>query len=135
MSLLDLHKRATRAKSLSGDNRSMKQNIAVSADDFINEAISYAQGLDNVVPLHQDAGRLNDAKPLTHVPLTLVSNDTSLLKAAKVPYRRATFTLSEPCIKSLAELAQQTDAPNHNWFVCLSVNLSNYRKKSNNSCI
>jgi hypothetical protein len=43
------------------------------------------------------------------VPLTLVSNDTSLLKAAKVPYRRATFTLSEPCIKSLAELAQQTD--------------------------
>lgn len=55
-------------------------------DEFIESARNYARGIDNVVRL----------KPVEQPP------------EPKQPFRKATFTLSEPCIEALSKLATES---------------------------
>lgn len=84
MSLSDLKKDVTRSKV-----------SRCSVEDFIDDAESYARGYakgyDNVVSI-------TAAKAVSAVPV----------KAAKLPFRKATFTLSEACIESLATMSLQS---------------------------
>jgi hypothetical protein len=78
MSLSDLRKKPASPKPLS-----------CNVDEFIENAQNYAKGLDNVVKL----------RPMDHSPLQ---------QEPKLPFRKATFTLSEACIEALGNLSDET---------------------------
>jgi hypothetical protein len=62
------------------------KKVDCNVDEFIESARNYARGIDNIVRL----------KPVDTPP------------PAKEPLRKATFTLSEPCIEALNRLAQES---------------------------
>lgn len=64
------------------------KSVACSVDEFIDDAHNYAHGYNNVV--------------------SLITGQDDKLKQQRLPYRKATFTLSEECIDSLGEFATQT---------------------------
>lgn len=88
MSLLDLRKHNTPCENR---QKSMLVNGVsdISADDFIEGANRYANGIDNVVSI-----RAHQAPDLHLVPSANQQNQQK-------PLRRATFTLSENCISAL----------------------------------
>lgn len=79
MSLLNLRKESTPSKA-----------VKCTVDEFIDNAQNYARGFD-------------------HVPNTTDREVVSAtqVQPPKLPFRKATFTLSEPCIESLTQLAQE----------------------------
>jgi hypothetical protein len=79
MSLTDLRKKPAPPKT-----------VLCSIDEFIDNAQNYARGFDNRV--------------------TVKPNYQSVVEqTAKLPFRKATFTLSEVCIELLAKQASQSD--------------------------
>lgn len=69
----------------------------INAEQFIEGAINYANGqTGNVIALHADKVQCKIDNNI---------NDTTLSK--KAPFRRATFTLSEPCIDILSKQASE----------------------------
>lgn len=78
MSLSDLRKKPASPKPL-----------PCNVDEFIENAQNYAKGLDNVVRL----------RPLECSPPP---------NESKLPFRKATFTLSEACIEALGNLSDET---------------------------
>ena len=79
MSLINLSRSSPQAKT--------NQAKRVSADEFIHDALSYANG--GIIPLSQSTK----------------SQDETV---HPVPMRRATFTLTEECIELLQELSTQS---------------------------
>lgn len=90
MSLTDLKKKSTRSKV-----------TRCTVEAFINNAENYARGYDNVISIN--TGRPGEPENTAWGSSPPVETPT-----AKQPFRRATFTLSEECIESLALLSQQT---------------------------
>lgn len=85
MSLLNLSRTTPRANCINEE--------AVTADTFIDEAVSYALG--------HSAKAANET--LTHSPDSVGESVTS-----HQPMRRATFTLTEECISQLQEISDQS---------------------------
>ena len=76
----------------------------INAEQFIEGAINYANGqTDNVIALH--ANKV-ESKVETKVENKVKSEVESKVEN-KTPFRRATFTLSEPCIDLLSKQANQ----------------------------
>jgi len=112
MGLADLKKSSTQSDSSSKSNT---RKLQMSLDEFINDATTYAAGhtadgksMADVIEL---ASRFSvpESKPLIKAinhgvirPIKTFTRDT-------VPYRKATFTLSESAISRLAELASGCD--------------------------
>ena len=134
MSLLSLRKHNLQSETV---KRLRHKTRRVNAEQFIDEATSYANGQgDNVVAFQSnntDETQRNEltqpesnlaAKiapkteqkiaPQTHLLDTQMMNEQMLNEQVlnkhadndKIPFRRATFTLSEPCIESLNEHAK-----------------------------
>lgn len=91
--------------NLSRSTQPAKRSVAkaVSADDFIQEAVEYANG--NVVPIKS----IVEASDTTKVEaLPEVADDIASDNAAGLPMRRATFTLTEECIVQLSQISEQS---------------------------
>ena len=72
----------------------------INAEQFIEGAISYADGqTDNVIALHANKVESKIGNNVEGAFDNTVKND-------KAPFRRATFTLSEPCIDILSKQAK-----------------------------
>lgn len=83
----------------------------LSVDEFIEQANNYANGgLNNIVVLHP------------------------VKKPKKVPFRKATFTLSEECINALTQLAQQTGL-SKSALVRKMIQQTNLKENSNESSL
>ncbi len=112
MGLADLKKNSTQSDSSAKSNT---RKFQMSLDEFIDDATTYAAGhtsdgksMADVIEL---ASRFTvpESKPLTKV----INNDEiwpiKKFTRGTVPYRKATFTLSESAISHLAELASGCD--------------------------
>lgn len=111
MSLSSLKKNVTPA------DHNRRQKVPCSAEQFIAQAELYAQGVRDIHGVHH--AHTHELEQPSHntptgnnvVPIgisTAPKVELHLVESTpQLPYRRATFTLSEPCIDALRQQATQ----------------------------
>lgn len=101
MSLLSLRKHNLQSETVKRLRHKTRQ---INAEQFIDQATHYANGQQDNVIAFQSAS-FNEA-PTDKAENSDINHELVHTDKEKAPFRRATFTLSEPCIDSLTEHAK-----------------------------
>ena len=102
MALADLKKNSTQSKSAHQQIQTSQLALDDLIDDFINDASRYAVGEAQLAPNIGKVIALN----ISHDES---DKNTKVVTKGNVPFRKATFTLSETAITRLAALADNCD--------------------------
>ncbi|MCZ4336821.1 CopG family transcriptional regulator [Shewanella colwelliana] len=110
MGLADLKKNSTQSSAQRSGQRPLQMSLDALIEDFIDDATHYAAGqseqvqrMAQVIELETGFSGLFDKED------TPVKAQQKVVPKGNMPYRKATFTLSESAIAHLAELASDCD--------------------------